>query len=691
MRKDPSNWRQQQQQQRQQQQQQQQRQQQQKQQQQQQQKQQQQQPQQQPQHGQHSAPCSLSTEDVSLISQSYSDVLILLRDNEVACQWFFQWVLDPNKSMHNASRVDPTRGRGFRSMHVCAAAGCASFEPHTVLQKSATLLIPVETHDTLVLGYFVDSSADQAQVNLSRIGRYVYCTDSHQLLRVSKVCGPLSASHLSSVIINKTAVFNDIMFVCDYVMASFAWTKHDSFVHPPARYIVHSRSFSFQKLVHGLPRANLSGRLDGLPFISPLTDTDDDLSSLDNSFFGLATFGVYEATLVPTGIPPDAQTDNPEVPLSTGKWAVPDHCNVCRTYQTFHLGLLRNETSALKAQFAQAFTPANNAAPIRPISAPAAISFTEALPYGERNDTRGTETLSIGPRTDDSLAFAVGNDYGQRCGNGGTGGGGSDNRTGGGGGGVQALETAPLTISRQMTNSMIGTGQNTLHMVTSSTGHDGIEKDVTTDGTDMIKTGTAPLQQFHTTSVDDVLNDVPSTVVDSIDAVVQNSQNVAQARSGAGGFNGTAAMAFVSDGKEGAKLTAIENNAAFTGPQEGTDSTPSEGKQAKHVIDNGGHGISASDSMSKENETMSMITKPFKRTLPAPTKSEIVIRNRISAQRSNEKRRRKIEATKSELAYLKMTYLPHLELRRGTLISENEGLRLRFMEKYHENEIDSFF
>lgn len=81
---------------------------------------------------------------------------------------------------------------------------------------------------------------------------------------------------------------------------------------------------------------------------------------------------------------------------------------------------------------------------------------------------------------------------------------------------------------------------------------------------------------------------------------------------------------------------------------------------------------------------------PFKKTLPAPTKSEIIIRNRISAQRSNEKRRRRIEHTKMELAYLK-SYLPTLQRRKGCLLEENQSLKVRFMERYRESDMESFF
>lgn len=113
------------------------------------------------------------------------------------------------------------------------------------------------------------------------------------------------------------------------------------------------------------------------------------------------------------------------------------------------------------------------------------------------------------------------------------------------------------------------------------------------------------------------------------------------------------------------------------------------GRSGTRILNRDGNRESISLSEMERRGLKGMET--FKKTLPAPTKSEIVIRNRISAQRSNEKRRRKIEATKLELAYLKTSYLPQLEVKRGCLISENQSLRLKFMERYQQSDIDSFF
>ena len=150
--------------------------------------------------------------------------------------------------------------------------------------------------------------------------------------------------------------------------------------------------------------------------------------------------------------------------------------------------------------------------------------------------------------------------------------------------------------------------------------------------------------------------DVPGSVVDSIEAVVSEQR----------------------PSSEEIKRSGTDTPGSYTSPAPSVPNTPKNTNNE-------------SSKTASQKPQESYTSQTFKKTLPAPTKDEIVIRNRISAQRSNEKRRRKIEATKSELAYLKNTYLPQLEHKRGSLISENQTLRLKFMEKYQESDIESFF
>lgn len=92
-----------------------------------------------------------------------------------------------------------------------------------------------------------------------------------------------------------------------------------------------------------------------------------------------------------------------------------------------------------------------------------------------------------------------------------------------------------------------------------------------------------------------------------------------------------------------------------------------------------------------DEKDSNMDKKSHRKALPTPTKSEIVIRNRLSAQRSNERRKKKIEETRTQLNYLKLTYLPHLEKLQAMLKAENEQLKLKFMEKYMATDISSFY
>lgn len=99
-------------------------------------------------------------------------------------------------------------------------------------------------------------------------------------------------------------------------------------------------------------------------------DVTDDMGMLNNPIFGLGAFEVHEATVVSSRLALDAPADSADaMPLSVGKWAIPDHCMVCSTPHILHLGLLPNEASALGAHFLQAFGHVKKRALVLPISA----------------------------------------------------------------------------------------------------------------------------------------------------------------------------------------------------------------------------------------------------------------------------------------------------------------------------------
>lgn len=641
-------------------------------------------------------------------------------------------------------------------MHTCGMQACASLDAHTLLQKSASLLLPVEHHDSLILGYFVESLSDHAMTNLPRVGRYVYCANSHQIITVSRVHGPLSAANLSSVCINRVALFGNAMFIKDCVMASFPWHEQASITQPPAQYIVHSRTLSFYKLIQTAQSAGIAGHIDSIADVSPGLDASDEYTILENSFFGIGAFGAYEATLVPCKAPPNVQTDSgaDNVPLASGKWAVPEHWTVCGGRQLFHLGLFQKEASTLRAQFVQAFSNVNGNIG-RPLSVlqehaspatqePQAKSATDEPQLPHASQTPQGPQVSQAPQTpqaplvrhvaqapqvpqapqpqaqhaissfaDNSPVYVVREDAPR--GDGGLNEGEVETR---GDEGIAYIGTGVDYVAKESNVGFDGSGPGASMTVrtASSTpqipgnaqvGHiDGSgggdagsrvevlsEKEVTAEsdpigavalGDDASKVAAMSSAmgmqaQGFQSSVDDMLNDVPASMVESIEGVVSVVDADVVGRAGNVGFTSTGSVPGFGETEKDVKTCTTGVTEAIAGTKiTGNGSSPQ-----KATMTTGG------SSSTKEEEKV--VGKPFKKTLPAPTKSEIVIRNRISAQRSNEKRRRKIEATKSELAYLKVTYLPQLEHRRGSLLSENQTLRLQFMEKYNEGEISSFF
>lgn len=608
------------------------------------------------------------------------------------------------------------------------------------------------------------------------------------------------ASHLSSVIINKTtmllATHDNAMFVNDYIMASFQWASKDAMplTGVPEWYVVHSRSLTFQKLAQAIPRSGFGvSSTDNVQEIIPSAETADDM--LDHSFFGLGTFGVYNSTIVPTRAPVDAQTSSSAnvsagrnesgdragsgggretvvtkaaaVQLSIGKWAVSEHCTICKSYQVLHLGLLRTDAISLRAQFVQTFsgtgTPSGGVGSVllgtvRPASLPVGGAYREGEHFSEQeeqnragggavvtsNNTivggRTEEVENVGARGNGSGIGFVPNvaEYSLKDSEGAT---------------TSVMETiGGVSLGTKMP-TILGIHTSGVAGVVAMTNESLNQKGVTTDNMEIGKVvqqeeiqlqpqalplhqsqprsqqiqpapqhhqlhthqqqplqPLQPLQPFPTTgTVDDVLLNVSPTAVDSIDVIAQahGSPDLphirpAPAPSHTYGMVGPSTATGYVTGSSGMALTSmIEDKNVFLG--EGIVAGPSGIGDDDNKVGGGGGTATGrvnpvkkivTDSAAMKQETVesgSIGTKSFKKNLPAPTQSEIVIRNRISAQRSNEKRRRKIEATKSELGYLKMTYLPHLEHRQGTLISDNERLKLLFREKYQRNDIQSFF
>lgn len=478
-------------------------------------------------------------------------------------------------------------------------------------------------------------------------------------------------------------------------MASFPWHEQTSGPRLPARYFVHSRTLSFCKLLEPAREAGLTGHFDSLLDVIPALEASNDCSMFQNSFFAVGPFGLYEATFVPCKPAEDMQVGDGAdgFQLGLGKWAVPEHWAVCRGQQVFHTGISHKEMLTLRTQFIQAFS--HVAANVgRSISSPQAQQGVPAFAEnsqvfvdrgdGPRGDGGGNDVVDVDGRGDDSMAYmSTGIEYGAKEGNVSFDGSGTATASMT----VRTSSSAPH-IPGHVAHVGAGEGGGAPTRVEGMS-----DKEVTAEtmpieaatlGVDVgkpggVSSGMGLQAPGFQSSVDDMLQDVPATVVDTIEGVEAVVGTEVGNRTGNVGFP---TVAVYGGGEKDDKICTM-------GVTEGIAGTKITGNGSPPQKINAMTGGSSSTTKEDENGGAG---KAFKKTtLPAPTRSEIVIRNRISAQRSNEKRRRKIEATKSELAYLKVTYLPQLEHKRGSLLNENQTLRLQFMEKYHEGDITSFF
>lgn len=613
-------------------------------------------------------------------------------------------------------------------MYVCTNQDCVSFESPCLLQKSTTLLAPVQMSDPLILGYFVDSCSDQTSSTSLRFGRYIYCSDSQQLVKVSRVPSNSPSTSSTTILIQKMALVSRTMIVNDFMVASFP--HHDeSNYQPLAHYIVHSRTLSFHTLIQTAQRAGFLGYVEDIPTVSPdKQKRHRDVGILANSFYGAGIFGVYDGSIVPCKFPPGARGDDyttftPQP--AYGAWAVPEHFSICRGMQMLRLGLSYEESSMLRTQFTQAmgqFSHRSN------ISSPPTTSqnlYLSSHPEGGGADDGENHILEDngngsnvdytlkhhqeipGDRVHGRVYAELPLSHGplhsttpmtvmleaQEMNDGGL----SDEKESiGNENGAEQSGKLMLGTDLQQSYGRGGTVEDVLDQEGSPPTGDTIEEIMPisrslperisfTKPLTTMRTATLPTQ--NTTSIhDNIYTRIPATTSGPLSVPVLEPMLAPVSTPVSTPISSPVVAPMRQSTPITTKLPAPVQVA--TAQSAGATYVRPAAVLIKGIAPGGFPG-SMDDSTLKE-ESLKVSSKLVKKTLPAPTKSEIVIRNRISAQRSNEKRRRKIEATKSELAYLKSTYLPQLEHRHIALATENRSLRLSFMQKYNEK-LETFF
>eukprot|EP00178_Gracilaria_changii_P018516 TRINITY_DN52_c0_g1_i1.p1 TRINITY_DN52_c0_g1~~TRINITY_DN52_c0_g1_i1.p1 ORF type:complete len:659 (+),score=63.48 TRINITY_DN52_c0_g1_i1:205-1977(+) len=573
-------------------------------------------------------PISLSNTHIELLITTYNDVFSSLRTNSHALAWILSAAFETGY-VADDSRPNIELSRGYSFLFVCARASCASHMPETILQRTNTLLLPTTSRGQNVFGFFFDHVQNTSSPPTTHVGRYTYSSAPGELFKCARVEGTTPSN--PTVTISRLILVNRSIFLLDTVVVSF---RYPTLTAVPEDILLYSRHFSFHKLATPLSHSAVG----------------------DGSFHGLAAFGAYDSLPLPWRIPPGMrQVDSPHAVRT-----VPDHTSICHTPRSMLVGIRQDLLQRLRASYLRlvaadvhlslpmrtmdTFVPprTDTAAHRRTVSA----QHHQPTPYVSQPSQPNqlaqqfSFPTQLMPGADDQINQ-------------------SESTT-------RPYVDCRMDVSR--VPSEIPNSSTRLNapqrLLPNNAMHDG----TTFPGRDMAPNIAHVNPQLMPNTDADLSSTV--TVRESGHRARQSSQRILL---GSGtDVTPTVHVNEVVAGMPRMSSRVLPANSANT---------------SSSIIFNEATGNTATIVNKPPSEQPVL---PFKKTLPAPTKSEIVIRNRISAQRSNEKRRRRIENTKMELRFLK-AILPTLEQRKGCLVEENQSLRLRFIQRYREADIESFF
>ncbi|CAN8069078.1 unnamed protein product [Agarophyton chilense] len=488
------------------------------------------------------------------------------------------------------------------------------------------MLLPTESLDHCVHGFFFDLVQNPSSPPTTNIGRYAY--SSGELFKCSRVQGTSPAN--PTVTISRLILVNRTIFLLDTVVVSFCYP---TLTCVPDDILLYSRHLSFHKIATSFPTP----------------------STPDGSFLGLAHFGMYDTLPLPCRIPPGMQRAD-----STNSFrAVPAHIAICHAPRSMLVGMHQDLLDRLRASFVQliatdarlsvpmrtvdAFTPSrmNDAPQRRTMSSqhhqPSYVSQSSQPHQLQQQFSFSPQLI---PSVDDPMNPAANNPRPY-----------ADCRID-----IPRIPSDMRAVSSHQPTSQRLISNNGIHDSSTVLPHDIAPSIVHVN------------PQLVPNSDPDV--SLSTAGPDSVHRASHGSQRILPGNGA--DITPTVRVNEVAAGLPRLSSRVLPANSANT----------SSNVIFPEATDN------AATIVNKPPSEQPV--PPFTKTLPAPTKSEIVIRNRISAQRSNEKRRRRIENTKMELAYLK-AYLPSLEQRKGCLMEENHSLKLRCIQRYRETDIESFF
>lgn len=547
-------------------------------------------------------------------------------------------------------------------MYICPRANCAAeatTASRTVLHRSAGILVPVEASAGVVVGHFVEvvwTPAVGGTHDESRLrGKYIMCARTREVVKIYS-----SASESSGTLsIDRSVMVSDGVFLRDFIKVSIPpshppETVPGTFTVATRTTVLHTRADAPD--VDGEASVEYDASSD-LPPFALLEMSDQTAAEVAiNPSYGFSGFGSYRMaftqSLAGVNVAGDGVSTRPSLGLP---WTPPAHCAVCPAPVWSLQKLNRKEAADLRGLFHKAYVeaPALRARVGRTMSLPGAGGALGGQRQAAENENRIDSLLQMSMTNRNSAPANLSLPVGQAT----------------AGGVSSSFVSASIPKARVLQSSHV---QSALVPPSLSP-------------TTLAQTALAPVQLSSPTLAPSPLATpslAPGTLVQS--PVAQGSHSQASLlRPAASPYSPLVprmsphvnlAPGDMADNRNFGVRQMLSSN---TKP--GNISSPFPLQAAVLSV---APPASAVPTRTKRGG---------KYVLPAPTESDVVMRNRISAQRSNDKRRRKMEAMKNEVAVLHDKVLPKLELQLESLKTENVHLRTKVKDLFDLPQLVSFY
>ncbi len=595
------------------------------------------------------------------IAQQYTDFWAVLRLSALAREWTFPTV------GRAPTRAPQTQlSRGVVSMYICAKAHCATSLDRTVLHRSAGILVPVEVGDGVVVGHFFEKiwtphSGSHKESFLQ--GKYIMCTRTREVLKIMGRPEDGSGLMAQSLCIDRSVMISEGVFLRDFVVVSIPHRHPAGTI--PEQFAVTMRTTVMHNSENGVTSGDGAGAASTSqkePFIPLDMDVQTAAEVAINPSHGFHGFGIYNMTITPSWAGIDINSGHAPHRALGLLWTPPIHVANCSQPVWSLRQLNRNDASELRGLFnatyarEQAFLQSRISSGM---NMPVASSGQALKVTGEGmvnlRQGRGKTISEDESRVHSQLHTSIPH---------------------------QLFQISMPMVHMSPSHLNYSTGQPSVPIVSSPFAASSVAQPTLAQPSlaqpSLAQPSLAQPSLTQPSLAQTTLVQPPLAQPTLVQPALAPHSPVIPRMS----TQLNLSPAPLGDTRRNIGIEPAPGMSNFGVRQIYSD--PSKAKTQAALATTG-----AGPSTLGPVKTFRG-TRRKNEALPAPTEKEVIMRNRISAQKSNEKRRKKLDAMKLEVAYLQEKLIPRLEMAKLVLQNENRKLISKFSETFNTPIIASF-